>query len=326
MQLSALTDGLIDEENGAVGRLLAETRDDLGRRLDALFDPASKESALSLFEEAFSLAATRQQQQLRSTLNPDDDDSPLGRWRTQMSREIRDSAAAITKQLTDMATTLAVRQAQAEERQRGTAKGVEYEVLVGDVLGDVACLHGDVVEAVGTTVGSEGSKTGDLVITINPEDTGGLAARVAVEVKNRQLPLRRTLEELDRAMANRDAGAGTRSLRMPAKPRSRPFAVFDDRIIVVLDEEDPNVQALEVGLLASRWIARRKLTVELETVDTETIEGLLADTTVALERSTSIRRCHTTARKQIDQARVELDALVSEVDDALQCLRRALRR
>ena len=76
----------------------------------------------------------------------------------------------------------------------------------------------------------------------------------------------------------------------------------------MLDEEDPNVQALEVGLLASRWIARRKLTVELETVDTETIEGLLADTTVALERSTSIRRCHTTARKQIDQARVELDA------------------
>ena len=326
VQLSALTDGLIDEENGAVGRLLAETRDDLGRRLDALFDPASKESALSLFEEAFSVAATRQQQQLRSTLNPDDDDSPLGRWRTQMSREIRDSVAAITKQLTDMATTLAVRQAQAEERQRGTAKGVEYEVLVGDVLGDVACLHGDVVEAVGTTVGSEGSKTGDLVITINPEDTGGLAARVAVEVKNRQLPLRRTLEELDRAMANRDAGAGIVIFANASQAPVPPFAVFDDRIIVVLDEEDPNVQALEVGLLASRWIARRKLTVELETVDTETIEGLLADTKVALERSTSIRRCHTTARKQIDQARVELDALVSEVDDALQCLRRALRR
>ena len=119
VQLSALTDGLIDEENGAVGRLLAETRDDLGRRLDALFDPASKESALSLFEEAFSLAATRQQQQLRSTLNPDDDDSPLGRWQAQMSREIHNGAAAITKQLTDMATTLAVRQAQAEERRAG---------------------------------------------------------------------------------------------------------------------------------------------------------------------------------------------------------------
>ena len=230
VQLSALTDGLIDEENGAVGRLLAETRDDLGRRLDALFDPASKESALSLFEEAFSLAATRQQQQLRSTLNPDDDDSPLGRWRTQMSREIRDNAATITKQLTDMATTLAVRQAQAEERQRGTAKGVEYEVLVGDVLGDVACLHGDVVEAVGTTVGSEGSKTGDLVITINPEDTGGLAARVAVEVKNRQLPLRRTLEELDRAMANRDAGAGiaifANASQAPVPGRS-PFSMTE---------------------------------------------------------------------------------------------------
>lgn len=326
-KVSQLTDDLLDQEDGTIARLFADAKSGIEGLLQETFDPHSRESALGRLQQIFDDAVARHHRDLRSSLDPDDNDTPLGRWRSQVVRELQSSTEIIRKDLADLSTSLAVRQAKQAERERGTAKGVEYEDLVHLVATDIAAHHGDVVEALGRTAGSTGAKTGDHVITINPEDTGGVPARIALEVKNRRLSLPKVLDELDRAMTNREAQSAIAVFATQDQaPVSVPISVFNDRVVTVLDEDSPDERALELAVLVARWIARRKLTFDLDTLDVGAIEALISDARVALERAAAIRRCHSTVRKSVETASAELNALVADVDEALRRLHDQLDR
>lgn len=137
--------------------------------------------------------------------------------------------------------------------------------------------------------------------------------------------MRKLTEELDRDMANRDplVAIGVFA-RQEQAPVAVPFAPFGDKAILVLDEVDPDKRLMQLAYMWARWTARRKLNMNIQSVDVELVEAAIADARVALERSVTIRRCHSTARKHIDQASSELVDLVQQVDEALKRLRRAL--
>ena len=123
------------------------------------------------------------------------------------------------------------------ERERGTAKGRSFEEAVAEAVDAIALAQGDVAEAVGDLKEATG-KTGDVVVAIDACN-GPARGRIVIEAKDRRLSKPKALEELDRAIAERErrlrraggahrgggageAGAAARVQRRQAGGRARP--------------------------------------------------------------------------------------------------------
>lgn len=316
---------LLGDDDGALTRMLVDLRAELEQCLGQLFDPQSKTSALSLLEDVFASAATRSAQSLRASLDLEDEESPLGRWRAELTRVVREQTDGILREVKELATNIAVQDGRAELWERTTLKGLAYEDVVHLAFAEVAAHHGDVIESVGRERGAIGALTGDIAVALSPEECGEHPRSFVIEAKNRKLGLRKTLEELSAAMANREAHVGIAVFASrDFAPTPSVFVPYGDKAILVLDADTPDPAAVELAYVWARWTLRRSQVGDAESLDTEQISEGIAAAVRALDRSSTIRRCHSTVRKQIEQASVELTDLVTEARAAIDQIRSAV--
>jgi hypothetical protein len=209
-----------------------------------------------------------------------------------------------------------------QEAERGTAKGLEFEDAVEEVLREEAHnLSGCIVERTGQLAGTLGpdAKVGDFVLTLAD------GTRVAVEAKNvSRISLGGStgiLAELDRAMDNRNASWSLGISRQDAFPREvGTFGVYGNRLLVV-DPGDGTL--LRVAL---RWIASaaRGSGAADQMVDTAgALDGLDRIRGLAQHFSRS-KKVLASAQSGLDTVREELDALRSELLDLVDDTTRAL--
>jgi hypothetical protein len=320
------TEGLVDSESGPLPAMLGEIKGQLNTQLDALFDPESKSSALARMEVVFADAATLQARSVRAVLDPADEQSPLGRWKAEVLAVLREQVGLVLGQLTEVAASVAAGDARAEAFRLTALKGQSFEDELHPLISALASRHGDLAEHVGHQGGAAGNKRGDEVVTLSEDDTGGRACAFVFEAKHRKLSMRKIMAELDEAMDNRAAAAAIAVFAEPGQsPTAVPFTYFANKAIVVLDPDAPNAQTLELAYMWARWVARKALEIETSALDVDRIEAIMSDARRGVARISSIRRCHTTAKRQIDAASCEVDALISDVDGALSALALELR-
>ncbi len=89
----------------------------------------------------------------------------------------------------------------------------------------------------------------------------------------------------------------------------------------MLDPESLSTQALELAYMWARWEAHKALARDVDALDVARIEPVVGDAHRALTRVSTVRRCHTTAKRQIDQASGEVDAFIDDVEATLAQLR-----
>lgn len=309
---------LLGEEDGALTKVLAEVKGELTARLDQLFDPDSKSSALGLIEEILGAATTTSVARLQASLDLDNPESALGRWRAELVQLVKEHDGATLREVRELATTLAVEDRTAELWQLTTLKGIAYEDVVHLAFSEVAARHGDVIDDVGRQRGASGSMVGDLVIALNPEDFGGRNPLVVIEAKNRRLSLRKTLEELDAAMANREAEVGIAVFSSPEHVKTPSvFVPYGNRAVMVLDDECPDTGVVELAHAWVRTMTRRSSGPDAAGFDAERFAEAIGKATRALERMTTIRKCHGSVRRQIDLAAAEVTDMVTEVREAV---------
>jgi hypothetical protein len=322
--IGTAADELLDEHDGALPKVLDELKRDLDELLGSTFDPDSKRSVIGKLEAVLEQAAGQVDRLVRRALDPDSDDSPLRRYTTEIVATVKDQIGELRHEVQDLSTRLAVDAARTEELERSATKGFAFEDLVHETAAAIAADHGDIAEAVGRTAGILGTQAGDELVTVNPDDTCGLGAAFALEVKDRKLGIRKTHEELDAAIANREASCAIAVFSRPGlAPASVPFQWSGNKAVVVLDKDDPDDRAFRLAYMWARWIARRQLASE-ETLDLGRVEASLVDARHALERVANVKRCHSTARKKIDEAGREVEALADEVDIALAEVRKQI--
>lgn len=323
--MDRIAPALVDDQHGAIPVLLRGLQEEIATQLGALFDPRSKTSALSRLEEVFSQSSGTHGRALGALLDPDDPMSPLGRWKAEVLAAVRDSSAAVVRQVQDLSTAVAVERARAEVFAITTAKGFSFEEVVHGALDRLSAHHGDLAEPVGRSLGAAGQRTGDELVTVNPDDTGGARAAIVVEVKNRKLTRRNLLSELDRAMANRDAQAAVAVVaEIDQAPGGLPLQLFANKAIVALDDHLLADRALELAYVWARSVARRAVDHRPDDMDMEEIHARLADACGVLGRASSVRRHLSAARKGIEGGQAEVDCLVEELDSALRRLRGAI--
>ncbi len=215
------------------------------------------------------------------------------------------------------------------EQERGTAKGVRYEQLVGETLTASLAPFRDTVEHVGTELGSDRNRCGDYVATLNPATTDGTDVRVVVECKARpRIGVRAAMTELEKAMGNRDASSGLLVLDNADGTALgglslRPYP--GNRVIVLLDREKPEPLALEIACQLVREFALASVRSQERAVDLGALESDLARLTDTVEKAKAIASGVKVARRGIQNIEDAYARLRSDATDALAQMARRLR-
>jgi hypothetical protein len=319
-EIAAKADELLDGEDGTIPKTLGEFREGVEALLDTTFDPNNKQSAVTKLETVLSDAGRAQVAAMRRLIDPDNDESPLGRYRAEIVKEIEKKGEAILEAFAELKTQLAVEEARADAFEHTAAKGFSFEDLLEEMLTDIASSFEDVAARVGGTPGGRGRK-GDFVVTLNSADTNGEAASYVLEAKDSPKKLPEILKELDEAMANRGAVAAIAVFaRAEQSPTKLPFQSFDNKAVVVLDKEAPDALALRLACCWARWIARRNLAKGGEDIDLGRVAGLIEAARQGLATSSKIRTALNGSKTQIDRALGHVESLVVDVETALQGL------
>ena len=318
-QISSTARALLDEEDGSLATTLTAHRDQLETLLGTTFDPDCKNSVFGLFEAAMRESHDRQADAMRKLIAVDGDDSPLARLKVEMSRDLREQLVGVRDEVHEISKAIAVDRATAEVFELTTQKGFRYEDAVHAAVGAIASAHGDQAEMCGTELGSAGTKKGDEVVTLNADDTYGLEGRFVIEAKNQKLGVRKTTDELDAALVNRDALAAIAVFSTQDQaPTAVPFHYTGNKAVVVFDAEGSDDSAIRLAYMWARWVVRRELAVgEAEGLDLECVKSLIGRASQALAQLTQIKKCHTLARKGIDDAQAAAISMVTDVNDAL---------
>jgi hypothetical protein len=320
-EIARSTAELLDEEDGALAGTLGTFHESLEGLLGDTFDADSKSSVLAKIEEL--VLGT-----MKGLISPEVDDSPIGRLRKELVETVQREVSDVAEEVRRVTEHLGILDATEEVYEQTTGKGFDFEDLVDECVSTMAARHGDLAEPTGTIKGATGSQVGDEVVTLNREDTFGCDARFAIEVKNRKLNLRSTFAELDEAIANREALAAIAVFRSQDQaPSAVPFMYSDDKAIAVLDPDDEDDSALALAYMWARWTVRKNLSAAEpdDGIDVERVRCLLDDASRALDRQATIKRAHTQARKGIDQASEQVEALVRETREAMADLEAELQ-
>ena len=322
---SQQTDGLLDEEEGALPHALQDFRGQLEALLSEEFDDDSKTSIIGKFDELISTQRDGDREAIRKLLDSGNDESPLYRLQRDLTAQIQNESESLRKLVGEVSEKVAAAAAAGEIMEKTAIKGDSYEDLLHSAIGQLVTPFGDTAERTGTLAGAAGNKRGDEVVTLDVDDTPGTEARYVLEAKDRKLGLQAIFSELAEAMENREAGAAIAVFSSQKRaPSSVPFSYRGDKAIVVLDKDEPDPSALRLATMWARWVVRRKLVEEEREVDTGAIEEQVDNATQALAHYSLIKRHHTTASKSIERAGEAVSELVDEVDQALDRVRAEL--
>jgi hypothetical protein len=317
-KFSLMSDGLLDEEAGALPQLLGELKTGISSILDDTFDEDSKSSAIAKIDVVLEGAMQRFDRVIRANFDPDAPDSALAKTRNEIVEVVKDQTRDLRNDVKDLAVAVATSKVRAEAVEQMAIKGFSYEELLEHGLATIAVVHGDVTERVGTRTGATGSKHGDHVVSLSAEDTCGLDARFVIECKDRSLTMPKTLVELDKALENHGALAAIAAFsRQEHAPTPLPFMWSGKRAILVYDKDDPDDGALQLAYAWARWICRRDLTGGDKSLDAGRIEAALTCARQALQRQQAARSCFTAAAKKISEGSGHVDNLVDEVRASL---------
>jgi hypothetical protein len=309
---ATLRENFADGE-GRLPRTLEQFLGDGGslRRMVAdLFDENRRESALGRLNDLLGRYFDGDGSRLAVLLDPTRAGSPLHQFRREVSDEFRGLRERI-------AELEAGARARAEERARGTAKGIEFEDALEQRLGAIARGLGDLVERTGTEGGDAiRSKKGDFVVTIDPTRTRGSDLRLVVEAKDRPMPLGRMTQELSEARANRSAAVALAIFTPETAPASvAPLAMVGSDVFATYDAETDDAVGLEAAYRAARILALLTLRDAAVALDTEAVQRSLEE----LQRQVDVVRGLKTKLTGIGTN-------AREVADALDLLRAGVLR
>ena len=199
------------------------------------------------------------------------------------------------------------------ERERGTAKGRDFEEEVAGAIEEIAIAQGDDSHAVGD-IKEAGGKVGDVVVGIDACN-GPARGRIVFEAKNSKLSRPEALRELDRALEERNADFAVLVVSAEGKvpARMRTLREYNgDKMVVTYDPSEGSTLALNVAyaLARARVLLRR---ADGEGVDAEAIRATVERALQSLGDVQRIKQQLTASKTAVDKASEIVDAMSGAV-------------
>jgi hypothetical protein len=189
---------------------------------------------------------------------------------------------------------------------------------VAEALDAIASAQGDVAQPVGDIAGA-GGKSGDVVVDVEASH-GPARGRIVFEAKDRRLSRPKALEELDQALAVRDADFAVLVVPGQAELPARMQELREyngDKLIVAHDPDEGSSLALEVGyrLARARVLMTRSRGGELDAgAVLESVERALQ----ALEDVRKVKSRLTGAKTTLDEVRGIVESMAGAVRTRLE--------
>lgn len=285
-----------------------------------LFDEDKRDSALGRMRAMLGSYFDGDASRLALLLDPTRLGSPLHQFRTEVTAGFE----RLNERLTAIEAAGAAR---ASERARSSAKGADFEVLVGDLLGDLCRGTGDALDRTGDETGDViRSKQGDLVLTLDPALSRGSDLRVVIECKDRVISGKAMREELAGAKRNRAAQVALVVFTPTHAPAGiAPFDVRLGDVYCVLDPDAPDRATLDAAvrlarLLALATISQHELALDGPAIAAAmtAIRGQLDGIRALKMQLTSIGTAARDANGGLDKLREGILASVADVERALR--------
>ncbi len=219
-QMKELIDKYFNKDKGQIKEIIDET-----------FNMDNKKSALSLLIEELKKNSEMDEKKLYELLDPNKTDSPARQLKEQILEklnEIRD------KEIKDIRDQLLKESAIEIEKQRGTAKGFEFEGAVHTTLQTLASYYEDTISLIGDKAGTE-SKKGDILIELENKK------KVIVECKDsRSYSSKKCIDEIKDAISNRKASFGIFifAKRDEIPKELCPIKITDKYLVTYYDEDN----------------------------------------------------------------------------------------
>jgi len=307
----------------------------IDERLDTLFGDSSEKSVQERVKKSLAEYNAKVKQEieedrvrLRRELsdvingagNPDHPltkiNSQLAELRKEIAVELEAARAATAAQKARKATSLG---------------GFDYQADVHVALVEVLRGTEDEVDLKGRSPGATGGADGDVVVTIDPGLTAGVAARIALEVTKQAngLTTPKLKAMLKKAKDDRAAQVAVIVIRDPAILGGQRLSFFPGLgAVAVYEPEDPDeyrTLALVVALKHARAVAVREVRPAAEERDDARIERATQKAKDALDsidailgnQSKILKLAEGTCSSAKELRRAVTDAL-EEIDDALE--------
>jgi hypothetical protein len=311
------------DDDGRLPRTLERFLGDRGAlrsMVDELFDETKRDSAIGriggMLERYFDGDASK----LAQLLDPTRLHSPMHQFR----QEIAAGFKGLEERLVAIEAAAAARGA---ERARSTAKGADFEDLLGSMLGEIARGAGDLLDATGLETGSVlKSKKGDFVLTVDARAARGHDLRIVIEAKDRPMSMRAMRDELREAKENRGGSVAVAVFTPAHAPAGiAPFTVIGGDVYCVVDPEAPEAANLEAAVRLARLLALASLAEREVELDAQAIGTALTAIREQLEvvrqlksQLTSISNATKAVWTGLDSMRSAILARVTEAESEIR--------
>ncbi len=285
-----------------------------------LFDETRRDSAMGRMRTMLGSYFDGDASRLAQLLDPTRLGSPLHQFRTEVS----DGFTRLNERLSAIEAAGAAR---AGERAKSSAKGADFEDLVGTLLGDVCRGTGDAVDRTGEETGDIiRSRKGDFLLTIDPALTRGADLRVVIECKDRAISGKQMRDELAEAKRNRAAQVGLVVFTPNHAPTGiAPFDVRLGDVYCVIDPAAPDAAILDAAVRLARLhgiatLAERELEVDTAAIGAALIavRGQMDAIRALKTQLTSMGTMSREVNAGLDRLREGVLAGVADVERALR--------
>ena len=277
---------------------------------------------------------------LLEAVNPDAPGSPMATIKstltTMLSEHIKSQRDATELQKVrqdkleiEIRESLARLEAKRQSDQGSPRGGLDFESAVTAFVKHVVAGGPYVAEPTGNSVGVlPRRKIGDLVVKFTQESAYEGAALVVESKRDASYTIAKSLDELDLARKNREAGAGVFVMaRTHAGPDFPIFARSGHNVSVIWDPEDSSTDPyLHAAVLLGIALATRKRHLG-DTGDLQALTDVEQRIATEIERlakiakaNESIRRQSETISDEVRKGREKLDILVCKAKETLKAL------
>ena len=315
-QLEKQIDAVFGEESGQ-----------LTKALERHFSDDSSAAVQNRMREILAEATAKLREDMLKQFTSADGNNPLAEFKERTVEVLREASErqdvrmkGVEERMTAMAVELQALRDEKQrieevdaERERGTAKGRDFEEAVADALERIADVQGDACDAVGDLPGATGKK-GDVVIEVDA-CRGPTRGRIVFEAKDSRVTKPKAWAYLDAALDQRDADFAVLVVpsedELPAK--TRPLREYNgDKLLVAWNPDEDSTLALEVAYSLAR---ARVLLVRGggDEVDADAIRDVVERALDVVDDAKRIKTHLTGATKNIDGARGVLEEIESRV-------------
>ena len=271
---------------------------------------------------------------LKNLLTPDDnpaDPSPINRFKNQLIDELEGFTEKITNSLTAIQTKLGV----GVDRRKVASDGNDFENNVAVVVQYYGRIYGDIVEPTGAKSEVGTSKKGDVLVTLNPDDTLGQKCAIAWEAKtdstfklqsktkSSRVSLDKVRKEMDEVLSKRGAQVGVFVIDSDGLDMEVQVAwqeLDGNKLILVLDPEEISEEMVQLAYLWARWKAKASVAKFKVEVNTEGIRRTIETLRVQIKDLRNVNLHHTAAIKSVNDAGAVLETFKGSAKTALSDL------